>query len=138
MTTLAEAAESVIADLKATKNALVASYQDTLFDIGDSLVFFTPLKTGLASSNWNVSTGQKPTEREVLTGVKGTASLKAMRTQVKSITAGSTAIFSNPVEYIGDLEAGSSPQARAGMVTPTLTRIEGFWLENLRSYGILE
>jgi hypothetical protein len=138
MGSLAEAINKASADLVKTKKSLVFAYESTLYDIGESLVFFTPIKTGLASSNWNVSfVGHIPTERGIQSGIKGKASLDAISGQVKNMKVGKTALFSNPVDYIDDLEDGTSRQAPAGMVQPTKYRIEGIWLKNLKKFNVI-
>ncbi len=135
---LAAEALNTAAALKRTRESLVLSYKETVYDIGESLVFFTPLKTGLASSNWGVSnSGSKSLEREVKEGVKGKASLEAISRSIPSLDFSKATIFNNPVDYIDDLEKGTSPQARAGMVTPTKTRINDLWLKNLRKNKII-
>ncbi len=134
---LTKAAEDAAKAVKEVKVDLTHCYRETLYDIGDSLVFFTPLKTGLASSNWNVGKGRISTVRNPKEGLKGTASLQAIGSQVSSINLGDTAIFSNPVEYIDDLELGTSRQAPAGMITPTKARIDDIWLSNLKKYNLI-
>lgn len=135
---LAAAALDAVAALKETRDNLAISYRDTIYSIGESLVFFTPLKTGLASSNWGVSnTGSKSVEREVQDGVKGKASLEAFSKMIPLLDFSKVAIFNNPVEYIDELEKGTSPQSRAGMVTPTKARVSDLWLANLRKNKVI-
>lgn len=106
-------------------------------DVGESLVFFTPFLTGLASSNWNVTVNQPVTAiRRPTDGVKGEVSLQAIQSQVSRIDVGGSVLFQNPVEYVPELDGGSSRQAPAGMTRPTLSRLERFWINNLRSNNI--
>jgi hypothetical protein len=135
---LASAAKIVAKALEEVKVDLNHAYKETLYDVGASLVYYTPILTGLASSNWNVDkTGGISTVRQPSEGIKGTASLEAIETQIESFNLGDTAIFSNPVDYIDDLEKGTSRQAPAGMVTPTRVRIDDIWLENLKKYNLI-
>ena len=135
---LGQAAKAAIAELKRTKANLVLAYQATLYDIGKTLVFYTPIDTGLASSNWNVSNkGRISTIREPVEGDKGTAALEAMAIQVKDLQPGTAATFNNPVDYTPDLEDGFSRQAPAGMITPTKPLIDAMWLNNLRQYNLI-
>lgn len=132
---LAQAAREFAKELERTKDNLVLSYQMTLFDIGKTLVYYTPIDTGLASSNWNVSnTGGISAIREPEEGPKGQAALDAMFKQSQQIEIGKVAIFNNPVDYIPDLEDGFSRQAPAGMVTPTVPLIGDIWLSNFNKY----
>ena len=135
---IGDAARKSIASLKETRQGLTSAYQDTVYDIGESLVFFTPLKTGLASSNWGVSnSGSKSVERDVVSGTKGKASLDAILSAIPSLDFSKVTIFNNPVDYIDDLERGTSPQARAGMITPTKARITDLWLKNLKKHKVI-
>ena len=136
MAGLADSIMKSVSALKGIQKGLDAAYQDTLLDIGISLVFFTPLDTGAASSNWNVGQTASYSEPRVPTGGnKGDASISAITNQVKIIKAGSNSVFFNNVDYIDELEAGKSQQARAGMLAPTKARINGFWINNLKKYG---
>lgn len=136
---IAEAARKAASATQEVKKALTSAYQKTLLDIGDSLVFFTPLDTGLSSSNWNIgSTGHIPSQRKVLSGVKGRAAKEAMKDQVLKVSLGGVVLFNNPVDYIDDLERGvGSPQAPSGMIRPTKIRIEGMWLDNLNKLKLI-
>lgn len=128
----------VVTELKRVRDNLALSYQNTLYDIGSTLVYYTPIKTGLASSNWNVTPrGTMTTQRQPIKGEKGAAALTAISYQVQGIQAGQQATFYNTVEYIDDLEGGSSRQAPSGMVTPTLTNIDNIWIENLKKSKLI-
>lgn len=134
----AAAISGVVKELKGVRDNLTLSYQNTLYDIGSTLVYYTPIKTGLASSNWNVTPKGKAGDiRQPVRGEKGLASLTAISYQVQGIDAGEQATFYNPVEYIGDLEGGSSRQAPAGMVTPTISNVEDIWIKNLKKQKLI-
>lgn len=125
-------------EVKRVRDNLTLSYQNTLYDIGKTLVYYTPIKTGLASSNWNVTPeGKMSTVREPLQGDKGLSSTTAISYQVQGINAGESALFYNTVHYIDDLESGSSRQAPSGMITPTLPNIEDIWISNLRKQQLI-
>lgn len=138
MASLAKALKKKAEEIKRVSEKLTLSYKDTLVDVGESLAFFTPIKTGLASSNWNVTNSSRvSTIRQPSSGRKGAASISAIKDQVQTIDVGDTAIFHNPVEYIGDLEDGYSKQAPAGMITPTRPRVQKLWIANLRKYDLI-
>lgn len=138
MDNLASAALQLIKELKGVKENLILCYRATLYDVGAILVFYTPIDTGFASSNWNVGTGgHTSVEREPIDGVKGLAALQAISDQVKTLQVGITATFSNPVDYIIDLENGKSRQARAGMITPTMSRVNDVWLNNAKHFNLI-
>ncbi len=136
---IAKAALNAAKAAQKLRDDLQDAYEDTLLDIGESLVFFTPLLTGLSSSNWNLGSGSfTPTERGVEGGNKGAASINAMKAQIKNIHPNTkTVVYSNPVDYIEDLERGSSPKARGGMITPTRMRVENLWVSNLAKHNLL-
>lgn len=135
---LATAAGEMIKDLQRVVENITLCYQATLYDVGATLVFYTPIDTGLASSNWNVdNVGTISIEREPIEGVKGLAALRAISGQVKLMKLGDTAIFSNPVDYIPKLEAGISRQAIGGMIIPTASRVDDIWLTNARKFKLI-
>lgn len=136
---LTKAIKATVKDLEVIKKDLITSHQTTMYEIGESLVFYTPLLTGLASSNWNVTSGgQDEMEREAtFEGGKGLLSLTAMATQVKDLYQHPESTYYNPVEYIQDLENATSPKAPMGMVTPTLPKVENIWMDNLKIMGII-
>jgi hypothetical protein len=114
-----------------------------LYDIGSTLVYYTPIDTGLASSNWNVSSGNwEEQERESLGWIKGAHFLSDISKQVKGLEYEPLALFYNPVEYIGDLNGDygspTSRQAPAGMTIPTLAQIDSIWNRNLKEFGVIK
>ncbi len=131
---IAKAALNAAKAAQLLKDDLQDAYEETLLDIGKSLIHFTPLLTGLSSSNWNLGVKTSEwSERGVQHGTKGQAAITAMTQQVKELHNNTkTVVFKNPVDYIEDLERGSSPKAPAGMITPTKMRVEGLWLKNLK------
>lgn len=143
---LTGAIKATVRELEMIKQDLIISYQVTLYDIGKLLVYHTPIDTGLASSNWNVSSGDRvETERQPAeSDVKGESSLMAMSYQVKDLHKHPEALFYNPVEYIDILDAGykgngiGSMQAPAGMTSPTLMQIEKIWIKNLKENGLIK
>lgn len=138
MISLAQGALNAARELLGIKKGIEDAYVHTIRDIGESLVFYTPFRTGLASSNWNVSgNGNTSPERPVVEGIKGESSIQAIAAQSLGLKLGVTATFSNPVHYIDDLERGTSRQARGGMVTPTISRVNDLWLLNLEKQKII-
>ena len=91
----------------------------------NEVVLRTPVKTGRARINWKLSIGtprtnllKGPDTPKVDTNRK-IASAEALAdaaNKIKSWKVGKGSIFiANPVDYIHDLDEGSSQQARAGM-----------------------
>lgn len=133
---LAQMVARATKDLQEVKKNIEVSYKATLYQIGNTLVFYTPIDTGLASSNWNVvKEGQSaPAEREPVEGSKGLAALDEIALQVVSLKGGTPVVFVNPVEYIIDLDQGSSGQNRAGMTIPTASRVPDIWVGNFNNF----
>ena len=138
MASLSEAIRDSIKELKRVKENLILAYEATIYDIGGSLVWYTPLKTGLASSNWNVTNSDRSEPvREPYGYEKGKAALDAIDGQIKQLKLGSDVIYYNPVEYIKNLEDGTSRQAPRGIIRPTTMRINGIWVQNLEYFKVI-
>ena len=56
---LSAAIKATVRELEMIKQDLIISHQVTMYEIGERLVYYTPLKTGLASNNWNVTASQE-------------------------------------------------------------------------------
>lgn len=135
---LTTAIRDSIKELKRVKDNLILAYEATLYDVGGSLVWYTPLKTGLASSNWNVTNSDRSEDvREPEGFEKGAASLDAIQGQIKQLKLGLDVIYYNPVEYIDDLEGGTSRQAPEGMIAPATRRIDKIWVQNLEYFKVI-
>jgi hypothetical protein len=138
MASLEESIRDSITELKRVKENLTLAWESTLYDIGGELVHFTPIDTGLASSNWNVTNSDRSEPvREPYGFEKGKASLDVIQGQIKQLNLGSDVIYYNPVDYIDDLEGGSSRQAAGGIIKPAELRINGLWVQNLEYFKII-
>lgn len=137
---LSAAIKATVRELEMIKQDLIISHQVTMYEIGEQLVYQTPLKTGLASNNWNVTADDttEPEREAGFEGGKGLSSLNAISYQVKDLYKKPESLFYNPVDYIWDLEAGSSRQAPNGIVTPTVPQVENIWIDNLQKNGIIK
>lgn len=143
---LTAAIKATVNELEMIKQDLIISYQVTLYEIGKLLVFHTPIDTGRASSNWNISSGERTEAERDPSGsdVKGELSIEAMSYQVKNLHEHPEALFYNPVDYIDILDGGykgggvGSPQAPAGMTRPTSTQIDKIWIKNLKENGLIK
>ena len=109
--------------LKAIKRAAMAADQ--------AAVLATPVDTGRARANWIVSIGKAssadadytPTEggRSANEGPAGNQALDQGRAEIARYRLGQGGIFiNNNVSYIGELDAGSSSQATAGMTAAAI------------------
>lgn len=92
-------------------------------DATSNLIKTTPVDTGWAKANW------VPRKGSPATGTVGTregVTTSGQQAGVADISAGvhigDTVFISNNVPYIGELNAGHSPQAPAGFVEAALER----------------
>lgn len=96
------------------------------------LVLETPVDTGRARSNWQVSLGSPITsQREPYApgeglgrgeGQNAAGALAQAQERIGARQPGETVYITNNVDYIGPLNDGSSAQAPAGFVQAAITR----------------
>jgi hypothetical protein len=85
-------------------------------ELYDGITAKTPVDTGRAKGNWNMSVGKKNTKVNVMAKGKQGVSLKK--------GDGEKPIYiTNSLPYINTLENGSSKQASAGMVDITVNEV---------------
>ena len=115
-----EGVDAAIEQIKADISKIVREFGITLFQ---GLVSITPIDTGYARGNWLIDFG-----RENLRTVGSRDSPPGAPTggQVATwrIDSGSL-VFHNSVEYITELDRGSSGQAPQGMVDPAIAAAIG-------------
>jgi short subunit dehydrogenase-like uncharacterized protein len=100
----------VVEEVKA-KSAL--EYKATAFEIFSQVIQKTPVKTGRARANWNIST-----ETPDYTTSTSTVSDLNLELEVGDFP---NVYVSNGLDYVVDLENGrSKTQAPAGIITPAL------------------
>lgn len=94
-------------------------------DILRRLVMRTPVDTGRARGNWQVSVGSPAQTAVDATDKGGGATIEAAVPTVEGWDASKVAIFlMNNVPYISALEDGHSDQAPSGMVKITLAEFD--------------
>lgn len=97
------------------------AFKKICLDLDRGVVLSTPVKTGRARGGWNVginSVNLSETELDQ----SGQATVDKNEAVIASSKVGDVVFISNNVDYIGDLEGGSSKQAPNGMVAKTLRR----------------
>ena len=80
-------------------------------DLYNRIVEKTPIDTGLAKANWNLSVGTVDTSTTNSLSIKNRAGIVGL-----SLTGDDILYISNHLHYIYELEHGKSGQAPAGMV----------------------
>ena len=87
-------------------------------DVHTHVVVYTPVKTGKARSNWLVTLREDSSDVIPTHGVEGSISttLNEGRSVIQNAKKGDSIHIVNNVDYIGELNEGSSTQAPAGFV----------------------
>lgn len=100
------------------------------FMLFSSIVRKTPVDTGRARGNWQISVGSPASEIDRTDKKKkGTESAynKVEKEKLNNIHDGEDIYISNNLPYIGKLEYGYSKQAPQGMVGVTLANAEAYY-----------
>ncbi len=96
------------------------------------IILRTPVDTGMARGNWQVSAGA-PVTVQISDGDKsGTATLSKSEAGVLSWQCQGSLFMVNNLPYIGKLEYGISKQAPQGMVRLTMTEMQA-WAQSAGS-----
>lgn len=98
----------VAGQLDAGVRALVAKVTD---EIGKELVSTTPVDTGYARANWRPSLNARTESPRSFLDPTGANTISLIRIVGQRFKPGDTIYIVNRVPYIGQLIAGSSPQA---------------------------
>ncbi len=84
--------------------------------INQAVVLATPVDTGRARANWQASIGTPITEPTDDEDISGNSTISGNNGVISRRASGQTVFISNNVDYIGDLNDGSSSQAPANFV----------------------
>jgi hypothetical protein len=84
------------------------------------IIYKTPVDTGRARANWQVSIGTRPSGTVEIDDKSGNATVSQATAKSAGFKAGDTIYLANNLPYIRRLEDGYSQQAPAGMVTLTV------------------
>lgn len=93
-----------------------------LLDLTTDIVRATPVDTGYARSNWQVSIGSPASGLVVTKDKSGGFAITAALPAVQAFGAGKVAYLANNAPYIMALEYGSSKQAPSGMARIAVTK----------------
>lgn len=95
------------------------------------VVRMTPVDTGRARANWQVSQDAPAAGEVEATDKRGSATITSGGAVALAAPAYSETFIANNLPYIEELEGGSSTQAPAGMLNVTYVRLRN-WLERQR------
>lgn len=93
-------------------------YKATAFDLYSEIVQRTPVDTGRARANWNISLGSPD-----FSTTRGTVPRVPFIDPQLQGGRFQEIFISNGLSYIDDLEAGLSPQAPLGITGPALAAV---------------
>lgn len=110
---------------------LLVFYKRLTLEILRRVVFLTPVDTGRARGNWQLTIAQPATEQ--IPVVKGSTPdpVSAGANTLGRLNELDIVYISNNVPYIGFLERGSSDQAPGGMVAVTLGSLSEMFQKSL-------
>lgn len=112
-----------------------------------SLAQSTPVDEGVAVSNWQVGVGAAktgvlpayvPGEDQSTEAANRMAMLEAARNPLKTVKLGDAVHVTNNLDYIIDLDQGSSPQAPIGAMVPAALVTMRFRIRNAKIFNGVE
>tara|TARA_B110000285_G_scaffold5747_1_gene6089 strand:+ start:1107 stop:1475 length:369 start_codon:yes stop_codon:yes gene_type:complete len=105
-------AEAIREDVKA-ESAIV--YKAYAFDVFREVIIKTPVDTGRARGNWNITTSSPD--------FRTTSSTTLQNQDNLDLNSFPTVWIANGLEYISELEDGKSTQAPVGITMPALAAV---------------
>lgn len=109
-----------------TKGRVNQVVRKVVFDVDARLITKTPVDTGMAQSNWMLSSGTYSTATTDEHDLTGAIGLKRAADFIANydFTKGDSVFITNSMPYIGPLENGHSKQAPNGMVKVTVAEFK--------------
>lgn len=105
-----------------TKDTMDEIFRGVVIEIGRSVIMLTPVDTGRARANWQLSVGSPEMASLLETDKGGMETVAKLVSDVQALNYGETAFIVNNLRYARPLEYGHSQQAPTGMVRITLAR----------------
>jgi hypothetical protein len=103
-------------------------FRKIALDLDSRIVYSTPVDTGRARGNWIPSIGSPSSAvNEELYSHTGASTVAVLDGVVASAVLGDIIWMANNLDYIGELEQGSSRQAPQGMVTVNVAATADFY-----------
>ncbi|MEC8039577.1 MAG: hypothetical protein VX083_15740 [Pseudomonadota bacterium] len=99
-----------------TEEKLDLAVQKIALDLFERVIMATPVDSGRARANWQVTIGTVPNGTLDLTDKTGQATISRATATAAGLKAGDVIYLVNNLPYIQRLEDGYSGQAPAGMV----------------------
>ena len=118
---------SFSSDMKKLAEKIGQKYDDTvrasLIDVASKIILRTPIDTGRARGNWQVSINDQASGIVDENDADGSKTIRAAVDNTEN-ASGNVWWLTNNLPYIQKLESGSSKQAPSGMVRVTLEEFE--------------
>lgn len=108
---------------KAIDEVVVVVQQRIALQLLEGVVNMTPVLTGRARGNWQVTIGAPTTTQLNVEDKDGGPTKTAGEAVIQSITTLGAVYLTNNLPYITELEKGTSTKAPQGMVRVTLDRV---------------
>lgn len=98
--------------MQATQKAITKTFQEIVIEVGDTVVSFSPVLTGLFKGNWQLTVGQPASHS--LTGVdpSGSATTSEIKRIASTLSQGDIAYIANNLTY------GLNVETEGWQVTP--------------------
>lgn len=105
------------------REAIIVMQRKFAFDALRGVVLKTPVKTGRARGNWQVTVNRSPENALERKDKPGQATIDKGTARLTNVPAFAIIYITNNVPYIVYLENGSSEQASQGMVAVTFEEL---------------
>jgi hypothetical protein len=92
-------------------------------EVAKRVILRTPVDTGRARGNWNLSVGEPDFDTSKHNAPKGQAPIRRAMARLQGVEYGDEVWLANGLPYINALEHGHSKQAPTGMVKVTMAGV---------------
>lgn len=93
-------------------NALDNIFKDVVISVGDTVVSFSPVKTGRFRANWQLTTGSPSAQSLVAYDPRGIETVSNMIEKAGGLTAGEVAYIVNNLTYGYEIETAGWPSGK--------------------------
>jgi hypothetical protein len=116
--------DQIAAFAEKTEDKLSVSVRKISLELFSRVILKTPVDTGRARGNWQVSVGNVPNGTLEIEDKSGSATISAATAAASGLRAGDVIFLVNNLPYILRLEDGHSGQAPAGMVALSIQEFQ--------------
>ena len=102
------------------------AFRALILECARRIIFRTPVDTGRARGNWQISIGSPRPTPDERTDKDGGSTVFNIVGDTKSVDSGEVVFLLNGLPYIVYLERGTSDQSPSGMVAITVAELQDF------------